>query len=336
MKYIYIINGRADKAPHYQDFFQQLKDNPHPHEVYTTLGEGDATRYVRLYCDLHPDEEVCFVACGGNGIINGVASGLVGYAFSNYESNYESRNSDIERQNSEPQKKDYTDLANYCDKKTIAILYFGGATEDFIINFPGRNFRSVKDMLDGTISFTDIIQVNDSYCLNVCNLGFNSKVASRANELVAAGKSAHVAYTRGVINAFLTSRFNRIKIVVDGERIARGPMVLCTVANGQRVGGEFNCAPNAKVDDGLMDVCYFRAMSLLRLLMLFPLYRSGHHIGSRLGKRKILYRQAREVVISSKDLIDIYLDGEQLPGSKFHLRILPGALPLRLPKMSTQ
>lgn len=321
MKYIYIINGRADKAPHYQEFFEQLKANPHPHEVYTTLGEGDATRYVRLYCDLHPDEEVCFVACGGNGIINGVASGLVGYA----QSNAESRNSNDEPQN--PTLK----IQNF----SIAILYFGGATEDFIINFPGRNFRSVRDMLDGTVTPTDIIQVNDSYCLNVCNIGFNSKVASRANELVADGKSAHVAYTRGVINAFLTSRFNRIKVIVDGQRIARGPMVLCTVANGQRVGGEFNCAPSAKVDDGLMDVCYFRAMSLLRLLLLFPLYRSGHHIGSRPGRKKILYRQAREVVITSKDLIDIYLDGEQLPGSKFHLKILPGALPLRLPPQET-
>ena len=76
-----------------------------------------------------------------------------------------------------------------------------------------------------------------------------------------------------------------------------------------------------------------RAMSLLRLLMLFPLYRGGKHIGSRPGKNKVLYRQAREVTISSKDLIDIYIDGEQLPGSQFHLKILPGALPLRLPQL---
>ena len=309
MKYIYIVNGRADKSPQYQDFFQQLKDIPHLHEVYTTLGEGDATRYVRLYCDLHPEEEICFVACGGNGIINGVASGLVGYMNSG-----------------DP-------TSEQCHNKTIAILYFGGSTEDFIINFPGRDFRSVQEMLDGTVTPTDIIQVNDSYCLNVCNIGFNSKVASRANELIAVGKSAHQAYTRGVINAFLTSRFNRIKITVDGKRIARGSMLLCTVANGQRVGGEFNCAPDAKVDDGLMDVCYFRAMSLLRLLLLIPLYRSGKHIGSRVGKKRVLYRQASEVTISSKDLIDIYIDGEQLPGSQFHLKILPGALPLRLPKI---
>ena len=305
MKYIYIINGRADKSLQYQEFYDQLKEIPHLHLVYTTLGEGDATRYVRLYCDLHPEEEVCFVACGGNGIINGVASGLVGYG----------------------------QAAGQCGNKTMAILYFAGSTEDIIINFPGRNFRSIKDMLDGTVTPTDIIQVNDSYCLNVCNIGFNSRVASRANELVAKGKSAHQAYTRGVINAILTSRYNRIKVTVDGERIARGPMVLCTVANGRRVGGEFNCAPNAKVNDGLMDVCYFRAMSLLRLLMLIPHYRSGTHIGSRAGKNKVLYRQAREVVLSSKDLIDIYLDGEQLPGSHFVLKILPGALPLRLPKI---
>ena len=308
MKYIYIINGRADKAYAYQEFYAQLKEIPHPHEVYTTLGEGDATRYVRLYCDLHPEEEVCFVACGGNGIINGVASGLVGYMYSG-----------------DP-------VARQCVNKTIAILYFGGATEDFIINFPDHNFRSVKDMLAGTVTPIDVIQVNDSYCLNVCNIGFNSKVASRANELVAKGKSAHQAYTRGVINAILTSRFNRIKVTVDGERIARGPMVLCTFANGQRVGGEFNCAPTAKMDDGLIDVCYFRAMSLLRLLLLIGHYRKGDHIGSKAGRNKVLFRQGREVTISSKDLIDIYIDGEQLPGSQFNLKILPGALPLRLPK----
>ena len=55
-------------------------------------------------------------------------------------------------------------------------------------------------------------------------------------------------------------------------------------------------------------------------------------IGSRAGGKKVLYRQAREVTISSKDLIDIYIDGEQLPGSQFQLKMLPGALPLRLPR----
>ena len=323
MKYIYIINGRADKAPKYREFFEQVKEVPHNYETYTTLGEGDATRYVNLYCDLHPDEEVCFVACGGNGIIGGVASGLMIYFEHMKESGSGKNVTGTDGGNSQ------RSILN--SQFSMAILYFAGATEDFIINYPGRNFRSVKDMLAGSVAPTDILKVNDSYCLNVINLGFNSRVASRANELVASGKSAHDAYIRGVINAFLTSRFNNIRVTVDGKRIARGLMVLCTIANGCRVGGEFNCAPNAKTDDGLIDVCYFRAMSLLRLLMLFPLYRSGKHIGSRAGRGKVLYVQGKEVEVSSRDIIDIYLDGELLPGSRFNIKVLPGALPLRLP-----
>ena len=309
--------------PQYKVLYDQLKEVPHPYEVYTTLGEGDATRFVRLYCDLHPEEEVCFVACGGNGIINEVATGLVGYSEYLESSSQKTvvPNSQLKKQNS---------------KFTMAILYIGGTTKDILINFPGRDFFSVKEMLAGTVTPVDIIKLNDSYSLNVCNIGFNSKVASRANELIVKGKSAHEAYTRGVVNALLTSRFNRIKVIVDGERITRGFMVLCTIANGQRVGGEFNCAPNAKVDDGLIEVCLLRSMSLLRLLMLIPLYRKGEHIGSRLGKNKIIYRQAREVEVSSKDLIDVYLDGELLTGSRFEVKILPGAVPLRLPPVNGQ
>ena len=326
MKYIYIINGRNDKLPLYDELYRQLKQVPHSYEVYTTVGEGDATRFVRLYCDLHPGEEVCFVACGGNGIINEVASGLVGF-FQYRKLFFEkssSHNPETSVEHSSPTKRS---VPNF----TMAILYIGGATEDFLINFPGRDFRSLKAMLAGTVKDIDIIKVNDSYSLNVCNIGFNSRVASRANELIAKGKTAHEAYTRGVINAILTSRYNHIKVMVDGQRIAYGYMVLCTLANGMRVGGEFNCAPYAKVDDGLIDVCYFRAMSLLRLILLIPYYRNGQHIGSKVGGRKVIFRQAHEVTLSSKDLIDIYLDGEQLTGSHFDIKILPGALPLRLP-----
>lgn len=301
MKYIYIINGRADKLPQYKELYEQLKQHAHPYDIYTTLGVGDATRYVRVYCDLHPQEKVCFVACGGLGIINEVASGLVGF-----------------------------------QEKQMAIIAIGGKTGDFLVNYPGRDFRSVEAMLAGQASPIDIIQVNDSYCVNVGNFGFNSKVASRANELMAQGCPVHKAFTRGVVNALLTARYNRIKVTVDGERITRGFMVLCTIANGQRVGGEFNCAPNAKVDDGLIEVCLFRSMSLLRLLMLIPLYRKGEHIGSKPGKNRVIYRQAREVKVSSKDLIDVYLDGELLIGSHFEVKILPGALPLRLPPVNGQ
>lgn len=301
MKYIYIINGRADKAPKYKELYDQLKFYPHSYDIYTTLGEGDATRYVRVYCDLHPNEEVCFVACGGDGIINEVASGVVGF-----------------------------------HDKQIAILFIGGSTADFIEYYPGRDFHSVKALLEGTIQPIDIIKVNDSYSINVCNFGFDSTVADHANNLISKGVEAHKAFRRGVVHALLTSRFNRVKVVVDGERISRGLMLLCTLANGVQVGGEFRCAPNAKNDDGLIEVCYIRAMTLLRFLLMMSPYRKGEHLTNKISKNKIIYRQAKEVVVSSKDLINICLDGEILPGSVFNIKIMHKAVTLRLPQINTQ
>ena len=301
MKYIYIINGRADKVPQYKELFEQLKLYPHSYDIYTTLGEGDATRYVRVYCDLHPYEEVCFVACGGDGIINEVASGIVGF-----------------------------------QDKQMAILFIGGSTADFLECYPGRDFRDVKAMLTGTTQANDIIKVNDSYSINVCDFGFDSTVASHANDLISRGVEAHKAFRRGVAKALLLSRFNRIKVVVDGERIGYGLMLLCTLANGVQVGGEFRCAPYAKNDDGLIEVCYIRSMSLLRFLLTLTKYRNGEHLTHKFFKRKVIYRQAKEVVVSSKDLFDISLDGEVIPGSVFNIKILPKAVTLRLPQINQQ
>jgi len=112
--------------------------------------------------------------------------------------------------------------------------------------------------------------------------------------------------------------------------------LLCTLSNGVQVGGEFRCAPYAKNDDGLIEVCYLRTMSLLRFLLTMNAYRKGEHLTHKFFKRKVIYRQAKEVVVSSKDLIDISLDGEIIPGSIFNIKILPKAVTLRLPKINQQ
>lgn len=300
MKYIYIINGRADKAPQYKLLYEQLRQCPHLYDIYTTLGEGDATRYVRVYCDLYPQESVCFVACGGDGIINEVASGIVGF-----------------------------------EHKEMAILFIGGSTADFLECYPGRDFRSVMGMLEGETQHVDIIKVNDSYSLNVCNFGFDARVASYANELIPKGVEPTKAFRQGIFKSILAGRFNRIKVVADGKRIGRGWLLLCTLANGRQVGGQFLCAPFAKNDDGLIEVCYLRAMSLLRFLLTMGPYRKGEHISNPITRGKVIYCQAREVTVTSKDLFDICLDGEIIPGSRFEVKILPKALPLRIPPLTS-
>ncbi len=297
MNYIFIVNGRPDIAERINAALtEQLRDLTIPYRTYHTTGVGDGARYVKIYCDLHPKEEVCFVACGGSGTCNEVASGIV----------------------KEPNKR--------------MAIFAAGTSNDFTKCFPDRDFHNIRKMLAGEEKIIDIMQVNDNYALNSCQMGFDSVVASEANYLSELGKNN--PYRRGVIRAILTSRFNRIRVVADGKRIGHNWMSLCTLNNGQYVGGEFRCAPLSKCDDGLIDLCHIRPMSLLRFLFTMPKYRKGEHVHpDQSAIRKISYRQVRHVEVSSKKLISMCLDGELLPGTRFTVDILPQSVRLVLPAL---
>ncbi|KWW30997.1 MAG: hypothetical protein AUK63_680 [bacterium P3] len=300
MKYTFILNGRSDRQ-HDADHIRQMltvyasthADN-FQYDTYLTQGEGDATRYVHIYCDLHPAEQVCFVACGGDGMINEVVSGMAGF-----------------------------------DHKTLAILAIGSLANDFIKNFPESDFQSIEALVEGQNRQIDILRVNDNYSINVCNFGFDSVVARVANNIISHG--GRNAYRWGIVAGIFAGRYNRISVKVDGHRMPGRRMLLCTLANGRYVGGEFLCAPYARIDDGLIEVCHCRTMSLLRLLLSMDDYRHGLHLKRKRHQSKFIYRQARHVEVTSKETIYLCLDGELLPGSRFNIDILPSAITFREP-----
>ena len=305
MHYIFIINGREDKAFIAEDVDRQIREfGPGlDYEIYKTRGVGDGTRFVKIFCDLHPNAQVCFVACGGSGTLNEVASGMVG-----------------------------------SHGKQLGYLAYG-STNDFIKCFPDHDFTSLRKMLSGEVRPIDIIKVNDSYAINVINIGFDAVVSTIANQTIEDGntdpESVKKAYNRGIFRAVLMARNNKIRIVADGERLNRNRMLLCTVANGRVCGGEFLCAPRAEVDDGWMEVCLIRPMFLLTFLKILPIYRSGRHLDKPWVMKRMRYRRARHVEVLSNALIDVSLDGESFSSHTFNIEILPQEVNFILPSLIT-
>jgi YegS/Rv2252/BmrU family lipid kinase len=298
MHYIFIINGRSDKAHIAEDVERQIRNLPMnlDYETYTTRGVGDGTRFVKIYCDLHPNAKVCFVSCGGSGTLNEVVSGMVGST-----------------------------------GKTLAILAYG-ETNDFLKCFPDRDFHSLRKIINGEAREVDVIKVNDSYAINVINIGFDAVVASIANRHIEEGRGKN-AYRWGVFGAIFAGRNNKIRVVADGERMNRRRMLLCTVANGRVCGGEFICAPRAEIDDGWMEVCLARRMLLFGFLRLLRVYRDGKHLEDPFASRRFRYKRAQHVEVISHDLIDIALDGELCAGHTFQIDIIPKEIHLILPSI---
>ena len=126
---------------------------------------------------------------------------------------------------------------------------------------------------------------------------------------------------------------NSGKVTADGKLInPSGKFLLCTVANGQYVGGSFKCAPKAAVDDGLIEVCLIKPISRLRFVKILKPYTAGEHIDSPDMKDIVTYVQAKEVEVEAPKGFAYSLDGEIIYQDHFKVEIVPGAINFAVPE----
>lgn len=295
MYYIFVVNNREDKKFILDAVKQQIPTVKIDYEIYCTQGTGDATRFTRIYCEFHQEDKVCFVACGGSGTANEVASGLIGY-----------------------------------HNKSLAVLAYG-ITNDFTKNFPGRDFKSLKDIVEGEDTVIDVIKCNDDYSINMINIGFDARAAYEINEIhERGGKNANL---RAMIICMLLYRYNALKVFVDGEKISTFRTLLCNVGNGKICAGGYLMAPYAIIDDGRMDVSIIRSCSLLETLLLLSKVIKGEYLDDAFCHNYVRYRRTKHMELYCKDLTYVCLDGEMIASTKFIIDLLPNALTVRIPKL---
>ena len=94
------------------------------------------------------------------------------------------------------------------------------------------------------------------------------------------------------------------------------------VANGRYSGGGMCMAPEAKLDDGLLDVVIAGDMGRLELLKLWPaLYR-----GSHTAHAKIRVEKVTSVTVQSAERVLVEADGEPLGECPASFWVVPAAL----------
>jgi diacylglycerol kinase (ATP) len=107
---------------------------------------------------------------------------------------------------------------------------------------------------------------------------------------------------------------------IDGVHRSFDAM-LCAVANGPAFGGGMLIAPDAKVDDGYLDLFIVHAMSRLELLKVFPKVYTGGHV----SHPAVEFVRAKNVKLSSGNM-PVYSDGEARGHSPLTATVVPGAL----------
>lgn len=112
------------------------------------------------------------------------------------------------------------------------------------------------------------------YFLNIVGMGFAVDAGIIAKKLKFLGNSA---YTLATLWNVLGLKSYPLRIELDGKSIEQDN-VFVEVSNTRYTGTTFLIAPDARLDDGLLDITLLQKLPRLRLLKLFPTIYSGHHV----------------------------------------------------------
>jgi YegS/Rv2252/BmrU family lipid kinase len=116
----------------------------------------------------------------------------------------------------------------------------------------------------------------------------------------------------------------RVVIVADGQRYdVRAPQV--TVSNGPYVGAAYVLAPQARVDDGKLDIVIFRGMGVVRVLIHMALVAGGHRLPPPPGVQ-LVRANTVDVGVRRRRPLPVHADGDVVGVTPAHFGVLPAAL----------
>jgi YegS/Rv2252/BmrU family lipid kinase len=218
------------------------------------------------------------------------------------------------------------------DQRPALAIIPNGSGNDFAfgIRAPGDFAKAIDLAMSGDVTRVDAVRMTDQdgrreYFDNTAGIGFDAVVTIRSHKLPLL--RGFVMYLVAVIQTIILNHdHHKMQIETDGEKWERAN-IMVTLCNGPREGGGFVIAPNAKIDDSMLDYCMVEECSRLKMFRLIPEFMKGTHTTFN----EIKMGQCKTMKLTSNLPLYIHLDGEVYSTFGTNLKsvmfeILPGAL----------
>ncbi|HVG06183.1 MAG TPA: diacylglycerol kinase family protein [Thermoanaerobaculia bacterium] len=182
---------------------------------------------------------------------------------------------------------------------------------------------AVQRGLTGKIRPIDLIRVGETYSVSYLGVGFDSEATEFANQVKIL--KGPLIYPYSVIHTLATFVPPSMRIVHD-EGVFEGRVMFTTLATLPRFGGGMQIAPQAKIDDGLLDLVIVKEISRRALLAVFPRVYAGRHV----GHPAVLFHRTRKVEITIDRAMTLYGGGEPVrpmsAGEPVAAEVVPGGI----------
>ncbi len=158
------------------------------------------------------------------------------------------------------------------------------------------------------------------YFINTAGIGFDAAVIASV-EKSSKKLGGTFPFVLGLLRTIITYK-NKPVTITTGNTQETKSVVSVMVANGNYAGGGMKFAPEAKLDDGLLDMLIISDMGKFELLRTFPRVYKGTHI----THPKVKLIRTDNVRVDSVDKLPVYADGELLGEGPVVFRLVPSVL----------
>ena len=262
------------------------------YEIRVSTAPGECARIAKEACE--EGGELRIYACGGDGTLNEVVSGVAGY-----------------------------------DNAAVTV-YSGGSGNDFVKLFDEpKAFFDLNRLMDADEATFDLIRCNDRYSLNICSVGLDARIGTDVSNYkrlpLLHGFRAYAAST--VVNV-VKGIAEHYVVEIEGETVDSQQTMIC-VCNGRYYGGGFNPVPDADPTDGMLDVLLVKKVSRLQVPAVIGKYKNGRYAEL---PQLVRHFRTKEVTIRCDKPTPVNVDGEVLTAETVRLRIADKKIRFFYPK----
>lgn len=299
MRHVFILNPAAGKIHAAMRLPERIRAyfDAHPaleYSIRQTDGPGDATRIAAAECAA--DDEVRLYACGGDGTLQETADGIP-----------------------------------HGSRAELTVIPCGSGN-DYVRVFGGREpFWNMEELVGGIAIPVDAIDCDGRRSLNIASIGMDAKVCakmSRYKNLPGVGGS--MAYELAIADVFCHPIGDDMQIRIEtagGTEQRSGRYLLALAANGQYYGGGYRGAPQAVIDDGVLDVVLVSRIPRMQIPGFLKRYKAGDY--ADLPFCEHLRCSAMTVECARPTYCNV--DGECTLSARMHFAVLPGEYRFVLP-----
>jgi len=210
-------------------------------------------------------------------------------------------------------------------RPTLAFLPLGTGNS-FLRDFSDQGVESaIKALLAQRSRTCDVMRLTHKdgllHYINLLSMGFSADVATlRARRF---GGWGELGYQLAIFLSLARFRRRPFPLRVNREEsLDRRPCLFLTFSNSKFTGGTMMIAPQAEINDGLIEYVRWGPISRVGLIRNLPTLYDGTHVNHPLAER----RAAKSVEFQLDEPVDVMVDGEVLSVQCQRLDVLPSAL----------